>query len=515
MISFKLYLCLCLCPFYTHAFNWPVSTPENEGVDSTKISQGIDLIHTGDYGDIRSLIVIKNGKLISENYFNNTGEKAPVYSVTKSIGSILLGIAKYQGYEFEITQSMMSYMPQYADINDFDNKQNISLQHLLSQRHGLDWDELTLPYEQIGNPVTTMLATNDWYRTVLEWPTSHQANQKFAYSTGASSLMSVVLKTITNQTPQNFSQSQLFEPLDIVPQNTHWEIVGANGSNGTGISTFPMGLAPLGFGLWLKPIDLAKLGQLYLNKGLWQGNRILSESWIDQSTFPYSNGVTDPDFFGSSNTGYGHQWWTTVFKDINNRTYHSYYADGFGRQFIFVFPEIDLVVVSTARDFTYDGIGIGALLRNFILPSMSSVPQNHLLIDKNIDGAWYWPENTGQGFTFEFLEQSNEVLGFWYTYEQATQKQRWFIMQGPITDNKAQLTIRTTLGGDFVNSAPPTMIDWGTADLFIDECHKVTFQFTSEQDAVSGEIPLSQLTGGEDCSTNKTMIRNNNKIFVH
>ena len=500
--------------FNTAAFEWPISTPEQEGISSEGINQAIQLVQSGNYGEIQSLIIIKNGKLITEEYFNGNGEMAPVYSVTKSVGSMLLGIAKFQGAELDINSSMMNYMPQYANITDFNNKQKITIKNLLRQRHGLDWDELSIPYETPSNPVTIMLNTSDWYQTVLDWPIIKQPNQAFAYSTGVSSLMSVVLNNITNKTPYDFATEFLFQPLDILASNTHWELVGASGQIGQGISLFPNNLEPLGFGLWLKPIDMAKLGELYLKKGQWQGQRILSQAWIDESMFPYSNGVTDPDFFAAGNSGYGYQWWTTIFTDINNRNFTSYYADGYGRQFIFVIPEAEMVVVSTAKDFSYVGQGIGSLLRNQILPAISSTQDSHFLLDKNMNGSWYWPENSGQGINIEVLEDKNEVLAYWYTYEQETGNQRWFIMQGNIDNNKAHLTIRSTSSGGFVYSNPPEIIEWGSGDLYFDGCDSGTFSFSSNIENVSATIPLTRLTGGDVCQLQKNKLKEA-PFFVH
>jgi CubicO group peptidase (beta-lactamase class C family) len=496
---FKIIPFLLLFTFNACSFDWPISSPEQQGMNSEGINQAHQLIQSGDYGDIRSLIIIKNGHLVSEQYFNNSGDKAPVYSVTKSVGSMLLGIAKFQGAELDTGNSMMNYMPEYANIFDFRNKNKITIKDLLTQRHGLNWDELTIPYETPNNPITIMLNTVDWYRTVLEWQISHLPNQSFAYSTGASSLMSVVLKNITNKSPFEYARTHLFQPLDIQFQDTHWEIIGGLGTIGQGISSFPNNLEPLGFGLWLKPIDMAKLGELYLNKGVWQGLRLLDESWIDDSTFPFSNGVTDPDFFADRNSGYGYQWWTTIFKDTSNRTFNTYYADGYGRQYIFVFPESQMVVVSTARDFNYSGAGIGKLLREKLLPALNAGAQGHFQIDKKLNGSWYWPENSGQGVNIEVLENRNEVLAYWYTYEQDTGKQRWFIMQGEIVNDKAQLIIYSTSGGSFVISESPEVIEWGTGELFFEDCQSGTFVFSSSVENVSTEIPLNRLTGVENC----------------
>jgi len=511
---FKSLFLILFFPVKLVAFEWPVSSPELEGISLEGINQAHQLIQSGAYGNIQSLLIIKNGKLISERYFNNNGEKAPIYSVTKSVGSILLGIAKYQGAELNTNNSMMNYMPEYANISDFINKQKITIKDLLTQRHGLDWDELSIAYETPSNPITIMLNTLNWYQTVLEWPIRDLPNQKFAYSTGASSLMSVVLKNLTNLSPYEYASEHLFQPLDIQLIDTHWELVGGLGTIGQGISVFPDNLEPLGFGLWLKPIDMAKLGELYLNKGLWQGQRLLEESWIDKSIFPYSNGVTDPDFFGDSNSGYGYQWWTTLFRDTSNRSFNAYYANGYGRQFIFVFPESQMVIVSTARDFSYTGAGIGTLLRENLLPALSSGAQGYIPINKNINGSWYWPENTGQGFNIEVLENRNEVLAYWYTYEKDTEKQRWFIMQGEIVNNKAQLSILSTTGSSFVFSEPPDVLEWGTGEMFFDTCQTGTFVFTSSIEDVSAEIPMTRLTGIENCNESSKV--NPNKLsYIH
>jgi CubicO group peptidase (beta-lactamase class C family) len=223
-----------------------------------------------------------------------------------------------------------------------------------------------------------MLQTQVWYRTVLEWPIEYAPDTDFAYSTGASSLMSLILNNITNKTPQQFIQESLYQPLDIT--DFHWELIEANGMIGQGISVFPSNLAPLGFGIWLKPIDMAKIGELIRTGGIWQEQRLLSEAWIDNFKTSNSDGVTDPDIFGRSNSGYSYQWWQQNFNDAQGRTFQCYYANGYGRQYIFIFPEANMVVISTANDYdsqTSSSQGIGALLRNYILPGILDGPPGH------------------------------------------------------------------------------------------------------------------------------------------
>ncbi len=208
-----------------------------------------------------------------------------------------MGIAKYQGADIDLDSPFINYLPQYSNINNYSQVQNITLHNLLSQRHGYDWDEWTISYGEQLNPITQMLNTADWYLTALQWPIALPPGQRFAYSTGHSSLMSPILQNRTGRDVYEFAQVELFDPIDI--SDTHWELYLGEGGLGQGISVFPHGLEPLGFGLWLKPIDMAKIGEMYRLGGVWQGERILSQEWIDQAITRYSDGITDSQVFSS------------------------------------------------------------------------------------------------------------------------------------------------------------------------------------------------------------------------
>jgi CubicO group peptidase (beta-lactamase class C family) len=427
------------------SFTWPVRTAEEAGLDATHIDAAIAQIQSGVVGQIRSLIIIKDGYLVTRRYFNNMGEKRPVYSVTKSVGSALLGIAKYQGADIQTTASVMDYLPQYSNINNFNQANQITLHDLLTQRHGYNWDEWTVPYGNPNNPVSQMLNVTDWYRFALQWPIIKSPDEDFAYSTGHSSLMSPILQNRTGRDVYDFARDELFTPLDI--SDTHWELINGGGTQGQGITRFPFGLEPLGFGLWLTPLDMAKIGELYRLGGVWQGERLLAEDWVTQSVQKYSDGLSDPDVFTDEHSGYGYQWWVIRLVDQLNRPFEMYYANGYGRQYIFVLPEVNTVIVSTADDYTRDGPGMGTVMRENLLLAFAQPETVTFPLSSDLNGSWFNPQTNGQGINIEILDGGQAFVGYWYTYEPAGGQQRWFTLQGTITFAYESVTEQTA--GEF------------------------------------------------------------------
>lgn len=495
------------CPIFalSQTFTWPTNTAENAGMDQQHIDAAINQIESGTVGNIRSLIIIKGGQLITEKYFGNSGEKRPVYSVTKSVGSALLGIAKYQGANINTADSIMSYLPQYSNIPNQQQISGISLHNLLTQRHGYNWDEWSTLFSNSNNPVNQMLRTSDWYRFVLSWQINEAPDQNFTYSTGHSSLMSPILKDRTDRDVYEFATAELFQPLNII--DTHWELVNGGASQGQGTSNFPFGLEPLGFGLWLKPIDMAKFGELYRLGGMWQNSRLLSEQWVDESIVRYSDNQSDPDVFVNSHQGYGYQWWITQITGANDRSVDIYYANGYGGQFIFVIPQYDAVIVTTANDFFYNGPNIGTVLRENLLLAFNTEQELIIPVSTDHNGSWYFPEHDGQGINFEVINDGNNVAGYWYTYDPIGGKQRWFTLQGEIIGGKAIFTIYATTGGVFVDSQPIEIIEWGHGTLVIFDCLTGHFTFESNgenvDETISGEFPLSRITASTGaCLTN-------------
>ncbi len=125
-----------------------------------------------------------------------------------------------------------------------------------------------------------------------------------------------------------------------------------------------------------------------------------------------------------------------------------------------------------------------------------------LTSDQN--GSWYDPDMDGQGVNIEILNNGNNFLGFWYTYEPSSGQQRWFVMDGTIEDNKAQFSITSTKGGLFLDPTIPNRVEWGTGSFYVLNCNSAKLSFESESEDISGEIDLTRLTVGPGgCLQNK------------
>ncbi|MDH3902027.1 MAG: beta-lactamase family protein [Xanthomonadales bacterium] len=449
-----------------------------------------DDIANGDYGNLKAVVISRHGEVIYEDYFRGTfvNELHVLNSVTKSVGSALIGIANRQGKIQTDDQLPKFFNALYPmSTGSFSDKQAITVEAVLQQRHGITWDEWTLDYRDVNNPLYGMIASGDWYRNVLTTPIDAQPGEKFAYSTGVSTLMSRMIRSTTGMSPRAFAMAELFGPLGI--SNIHWEGWSAGG-RGSGLTDWPNPDEdePLGFGIWMKPRDMLKFGQLYLDDGVYNGRRILDKGWIDASWKTYSNSE-NTELFTNPGSGYGYQWWVTRLNDTRGRSFPAYYADGWGHQFILVIPELDVVFVSVADDYDYTGPGIGTILRTVVLPELN--PR----LDNRYDGAWYDPQTDGQGVTLEILDDGNRLVGFWYTYDENGEK-RWFIFNGEISGDVAEVSILQTSGGRFLQPDPVEESEWGTGRFITVDCNHVNFEIISAE--VKTTVELTRITG--NCS---------------
>ena len=443
-----------------------------------------EAIESGNYGDLKAVVISRHGEIIYEDYFRNTQryDLQQVFSVTKSVGSALIGIAHRQGI-IQLEQGLGDFFNELYPMTQpaFRDKRFITVEAVLQQRLGIEWDEWTIPYDSPANPLHQAENSGDWYRYVLTRPTDAQPGEKFAYNTMASTLMSRMIRYSSGLSPRVFAIQELFGPLGI--QNIHWELFNNQGM-GHGLTDWPNpdDDEPLGYGLWLKPLDMVTFGELYLNGGVHNGRRILDKAWIDASWKIYSQ-------FDYPGYGYGYQWWINRTTDNRGRTWKQYYAVGWAHQYILVYPELDMVVASVADDFNYDGPGIGALLRLYVLPELN--PR----LDRRFTGAWYDPENDGQGFTLEIIEDGNRLIAFWYTYGE-NQSKRWFTMDGPIDAGEADVSIIQTSGGSFLQPDPVERREWGTGHYSAIDCNHINFEINSEE--IITTVMLTRLTGSCD-----------------
>jgi CubicO group peptidase (beta-lactamase class C family) len=242
-----------------------------------------------------------------------------VMSVTKSVTSLLIGIAINKGFISSVDETIDSYIRPL--VNDLDSARGqITIKQLLTMTCGLQWSEIPGPSEFM-----------QWYHSpdkllyILNKPFVSVPGESFNYSDGAAHLASVVLSQATNMTASEFAEEHLFTQLGI--GDRYW-------------TTDNRGFNYGGVRLHLYPDDMLRLGKLVLNKGKWDKVQIVSEEWIDESTdFQISTNDIIP--YGSS---YGYYWWRA-----SGNNYNFFYANGWAGQFIFIIPEISLVIVATTN----------------------------------------------------------------------------------------------------------------------------------------------------------------------
>jgi len=275
-----------------------------------------------------ALLIAKDGQTVFEKYYNQSSKDqlCNVQSLTKSIMSLLVGVAIDQGKIKSEEESIRTYFPTiFANLKD-QRKEQITIKDLLNQTSGLKWEG----YKEHES----WLKSRQPNHYVLTKPLATRPGKMYFYNSGATHLLSQILVKATGQSVLAFAETHLFTPLQIT--NVKWEIRNDGHHDGSGL------------GFWMQADDLVKIGQLVLNKGNWKGQQIISQQWIDKSL--------DVDLkakaaFGLPRSKHGYCWYTTERNGLN-----LYYGMGYGGQFIFLFPSENLVIVTTHDHDTPNGI---------------------------------------------------------------------------------------------------------------------------------------------------------------
>jgi CubicO group peptidase (beta-lactamase class C family) len=305
-------------------------------LDKAMLAELVEDIKEGEYGKIHSLIIIHNTGLALEEYFMEWTRHMlhPCFSATKSFTSALIGIAIKQGYISGVDEMLLSFFPEYDDIENLDErKESITLENVLTMTAGFTWDETSIPYrDNEGNPnlendyMKLLLLSDDWIKSVLDLPMSNDPGEQHVYNSGCTTLLSGIIENETGQTAEEFAKEHLFSKIGI----TKWEW-----------ETGTAGMTNTGSGLYLHPVNMAMFGYLYLKNGVLNGEQIVAENWVKESTSPHIE-VRDP-VSGELIGYYGYEWRT-------NEADPAFNAYGFGGQVILVLPSIDLVLVTTAEN---------------------------------------------------------------------------------------------------------------------------------------------------------------------
>ena len=334
---------------------WQSKDIAKAGFDAARLCALLARATSGE-ANLHGIIVERQGHLVAETY--RDGPDRGVYgliswpakfgptvvhdtrSVSKSIVSLLLGIAREQGKLTNLAAPVLDFYPELADVATSERKA-VTLQHLLTMTGGLEWSESG----GIPNDETSLFWKSSHARYVLERAQVAAPGSRFNYNSGGTAVLADLLVRETKVPLRDFARTNLFEPLGIVD----WEWVGDVHSR------------PLAFtGVRMRPRDMTKIGRMVLDHGQWRGRQIVPAAWIDESMLPR----TKTDFDGLQ---YGYQWWLGS-ADWHGREVRWSAAFGNGAQRIFVVPELDMTVVITAG--AYGDVAtaryVNALLRDIV-----------------------------------------------------------------------------------------------------------------------------------------------------
>jgi CubicO group peptidase (beta-lactamase class C family) len=307
---------------------WSVSTPAEQGLDSTPFQELVRGVEAGTFGHVDRLVVIRNGYLVvserwerdyralSEGFNGALGcgwetcddpddihqynyvypDHHPYYmgrdvhslqSVTKSVTSVLIGIAIERG-EIDGTDALLLSFFEDYDLSGVDERlHTVTLDNLLTMRSGIEWHEGDRPLDET-NTTLQLEWSDDWIQFTLDQPMDADPGEKWVYNSGGSHLMSGIIKDATGKYVDEYAEAYLFGPLGVT--DYHWKQTPTRYPDTEG-------------GLYLEAEQLAKIGYLFLNGGEWDGERIVSEEWVETSVARHADPVNQIGW------GYGYQWW--------------------------------------------------------------------------------------------------------------------------------------------------------------------------------------------------------------
>jgi CubicO group peptidase (beta-lactamase class C family) len=345
---------------------WPIDKPENVGLDGARLC-GIAARLKADNANVHAVVIVRHGRLVFEQYFSGYDDpwgvpdgqfdfdattKHDMRSVSKSVTSLLLGIAIDRRLIAGVDEPVVKFFPEFATLKT-PGWDIITLRNLLTMSSGVKWEE-NLSWTDPRNDEPHLGQDLDPIRYILAKPIAAPPDAVWNYNGGGTDLLGSIIERVSGKPFDVFAREALFQPLGI----TDWEW-----------KTYQNGKFSPAAGLRLRPRDAAKIGQLVLNRGNWNGQQIVAAAWIAQSIAPRFQAI---GYFGGL-FFYGYQWWLgrTLSGD---REVTWIAAIGLGGQRIFIVPDLDLVVMTTAGLYASPRQGNAALdiLYSFAIPSVGS-----------------------------------------------------------------------------------------------------------------------------------------------
>ncbi|HXO69746.1 MAG TPA: serine hydrolase [Bradyrhizobium sp.] len=365
---------------------WQTSTPEEQGMDSAALA---DLLDFGTTISLDSLLLARHGRIVLDAYYAPYAADIPhgINSSTKSVVGTLAAIAHRDGLLDSFDHPVLDFFPDRIVAMPDGGKNAITIQHLLDMTSGIDWKE---PPDGSPDSMIEMIRQPNWVKFVLDRPMAHAPGTVFNYNSGNTHLLSAIITRLTGMSTEDYAKAKLFGPLGISVWNWRRD---------------PQGISSGGFGLSLLPRDMAKIGYLYLRGGRWEDKSLLPPAWIEKVSHATLNTSFGPD------VRYSNLFWVLPDKQI-------YMAVGYHCQVIMVLSRLDIVAVTTARDFCPYGRLMDAI--SGTVKSETALPPDpagaSLLADKIREMATGKPTKAGavpepavSGRVYKFSENALDV----------------------------------------------------------------------------------------------------------
>jgi CubicO group peptidase (beta-lactamase class C family) len=361
---------------------WATATPREVGINAAVLDSIDAEIRSGRHGYVDRLLVIRHGRLAYDrryaqdydraygdsartgevlrshdrtgpyNYFSSwwhpyyrRGDLHTLQSVTKTITSIVIGVAATRGEFPSLDTPVLSFFDTAGIANLDDRKRRMTIRHLLTMTAGMDWHE-DRPYTDTANTTVGLERSYDWIKFTLDRPMSDEPGARWVYNSGASQLLAAIFYRATGRDVEEYAARHLFAPLGI--RDWHWKRT-------------PAGLADTEGGLYLASEDVAKLWYLFVQGGKWEGMQVVSADWVRASLAPAIDVDGRPG--GAS---YGYKWWLYPNPTAPDRMMWA--GSGFGGQSPIVVPEDGLIVVMNAWNL-FPGrptLPVGATMRRIL-----------------------------------------------------------------------------------------------------------------------------------------------------
>jgi CubicO group peptidase (beta-lactamase class C family) len=294
--------------------------------DSTAFYNLIEKIIKQKFGRLESFLIVKDQKLVLEEYFYgyDRNQMHPIYSCTKSLTSLLLGMSLDRRKKIDVEQPVFDFFPQYESLLT-PEKEKITLEHVLTMSAGIQ-----------GSNGLEGAKPEDYIKYLLSLPLESNPGESYKYSGECTNLLGGIIYTLEKKQADEFAKDVLFKKLKISEFN--WEREN--------------GITPCDAGLFMYPKDMVKIGLLVLNNGTWNGEQIVPKEWIDMSSKPH---VAESEFFD-----YGYQWWHRSKQNKSwwenpvhgsNNEHDMFLALGYGGQYIMVVRDLNMVIVITSSDY--------------------------------------------------------------------------------------------------------------------------------------------------------------------